>query len=206
MVAEGIVALIWAMAGMSFFGGVQELNNTVLVQKMDYATIVNFISETLLGRFGAILAVLGVVAAPITSGDTAFRSARLIVGDIFKFDQRPIKNRLLLSAPLFAVGYVLTQIDFSVIWRYMTWSNQTLAAIVLWAVTSYLMAENKKYWVALVPAIFMTGVCTMYMLVAPEGLRLDYDISLMITGVVTLAICFQFYRFKNSRKVQFEAS
>lgn len=197
MIAEGIVALIWAMAGMSFFGGVEALNNTVLVDKMSYATIVNYVSETLLGRAGAILAVLGVVAAPITSGDTAFRSARLIIGDIFHFDQKPIKNRLLISAPIFAVGYWLTQIDFSIIWRYMSWSNQTLAAIVLWAITSYLMAEKKKYWFSLIPAVFMTAVCSMYILMAPEGLSLAYNTSLWISGAITLFVSFMFYRTKS---------
>ena len=169
MITEGLVALIWAAVGMSFFGGVRELNDVLAEQKGNAAWVVNEISNSLLGRFGAILAILGVVAAPITSGDTAFRSARLIVADFFKFDQKSIKNRLILTAPLFAIGFLLTQVDFSIIWRYMAWSNQTLATIVLWAITIYLTTERKLFWITLIPAVFMSAVVTAYILVAPEG-------------------------------------
>jgi carbon starvation protein CstA len=173
MITEGLVALIWAAVGMSFFGGVSELNSVMAAQKGNAAWIVNEISNTLLGRFGAVLAILGVVAAPITSGDTAFRSARLIVADFFKFDQKSIKNRLILVIPLFTIGFLLTQIDFSIIWRYMAWSNQTLATIVLWAITIYLATENKIYWLTLIPAVFMSAVVSAYLLVAPEGFGIN---------------------------------
>ena len=173
MITEGLVALIWAAVGMSFFGGVRELNDVLAEQKGNAAWVVNEISNSLLGRFGAILAILGVVAAPITSGDTAFRSARLIVADFFKFDQKSIKNRLILTAPLFAIGFLLTQVDFSIIWRYMAWSNQTLATIVLWAITIYLTTERKLFWITLIPAVFMSAVVTAYILVAPEGFAIN---------------------------------
>ena len=169
MITEGLVALIWAAVAMSFFGGVRELNDILAVQKGNAAWVVNEISNSLLGHFGAVLAIIGVVAAPITSGDTAFRSARLIVADVFKFDQKSIKNRLILVVPLFTIGFLLTQIDFAIIWRYMAWSNQTLATIVLWAITIYLASENKLYWITLIPAIFMSAVVSSYVLVAPEG-------------------------------------
>src|SRR5665811_1984834 len=118
MITEGVVALIWAAIGMSFYGGVKELNDVMTANDGNAAFIVNEISNSLLGKFGGFLALLGVVAAPITSGDTAFRSARLIVADFLNFKQGPIKNRLLISIPLFAVGFLLTQVNFAVIWRY----------------------------------------------------------------------------------------
>jgi len=173
MITEGLVALIWAAVAMSFFGGVRELNDVMVMQKGNAAWVVNEISNSLLGRFGAVLAILGVVAAPITSGDTAFRSARLIVADFLKFDQKSIKNRLILVAPLFTIGFLLTQIDFSIIWRYMAWSNQTLATIVLWTITIYLATERKLYWITLVPAVFMSAVVSAYLLVAPEGFGIN---------------------------------
>jgi carbon starvation protein CstA len=173
MITEGFVALIWAAVAMSFFGGVGELNVTMAAQKGNAAWIVNEISNSLLGRFGAVLAILGVVAAPITSGDTAFRSARLIVADFLKFDQKSIKNRLILIFPIFTIGFLLTQIDFSIIWRYMAWSNQTLATIVLWAITIYLATERKIYWISLIPAVFMSAVVSAYLLVAPEGFGIN---------------------------------
>jgi carbon starvation protein CstA len=173
MITEGLVALIWAAVGMSFFGGVRELNTVMADQQGNAAWIVNEISNTLLGRFGAVLAILGVVAAPITSGDTAFRSARLIIADFFKVSQKSIKNRLMLTTPLFIIGFLLTQVDFSIIWRYMAWSNQTLATIVLWTITIYLATERKLYWITLIPAIFMTAVVSAYLLVAPEGFGIN---------------------------------
>lgn len=173
MITEGLVALVWAAVAMSFFGGVRELNDILAVQKGNAAWVVNEISNSLLGHFGAVLAIIGVVAAPITSGDTAFRSARLIVADFFKFDQKSIKNRLILVAPLFTIGFLLTQIDFAIIWRYMAWSNQTLATIVLWAITIYLASEKKLYWITLIPAVFMSAVVSSYLLVAPEGFGIN---------------------------------
>ena len=173
MITEGLVALIWAAVGMSFFGGVRELNTVMADQNGNAAWIVNEISHTLLGRFGAVLAILGVVAAPITSGDTAFRSARLIIADFLKVSQKSIKNRLMLTVPLFVVGFILTQVDFAIIWRYMAWSNQTLATIVLWTITIYLATERKLYWITLIPAVFMTAVVSAYLLVAPEGFGIN---------------------------------
>jgi len=186
MVAEGVVALIWAAIGMSFYGGVQQLNVVMTEHSGNAAFVVNEISNSLLGKFGGILALLGVVAAPITSGDTAFRSARLIVADFLKYGQGPIKNRLFVSIPLFAVGLLLTQMDFSVIWRYFAWSNQTLAMIVLWTITIYLAQQRKFYWITLLPALLMTAVTSSYLLFAPEGFSLSKEISYSAGAVVTL--------------------
>src|SRR5690606_17633353 len=142
MVTEGVVALIWAAIGMSFYGGVGALNQTMLANQGNAAVVVNEICNTLLGTVGGFLALLGVVAAPITSGDTVYRSARLIVADFVRLGQGPVKNLLLLSVPLFLVGFMLTRIDLAIIWRYFAWTNQTLAAIVLWTITAYLIRER----------------------------------------------------------------
>jgi carbon starvation protein CstA len=194
MISEGVVAMIWAAIGMSFYGGVSELNAAMTAQKGNAAYLVNEISNSLLGRFGGALALLGVVAAPITSGDTAFRSARLIVSDFLKFKQGPVQNRLYIAVPLFTVGFLLTRIDFSIIWRYFAWSNQTLAMVVLWTITVYLAQNNKFYWVTLVPAVFMTAVITSYLLFAPEGFSLPAGISYS-TGLITAFLAFFLFLF-----------
>lgn len=188
MVAEGIVALIWAAAGMAFFGGIQELNVVMAEHKGNAAWVVNEISNSLLGKAGGLLALIGVVVAPITSGDTAFRSARLIIADFLKLKQGPMRNRLLITVPLFVVGFVITQVDFAIIWRYMAWSNQTLATIVLWAITVYLLKENKPYLITLIPGVFMTAVVSTYLFIAPEGFALPKNISYVAGGVITLII------------------
>jgi len=201
MITEGIVAMVWAAVAMSFFGGVHELNEVMASQKGNAAWVVNEISNTLLGKFGAILAILGVVAAPITSGDTAFRSARLIVADFLNYKQVKLKNRLYISVPLFVVGFTLTQIDFGIIWRYMAWSNQTLAAIVLWAITVYLYKNHKFYWISLIPAIFMTAVCSVYIMVAPEGFRLSTNIAYPISAAITIAVTLLFWFSVKKKKL-----
>ncbi|NMC41385.1 MAG: carbon starvation protein A [Bacteroidales bacterium] len=172
MISEAVVAMIWATIGMSFWGGIRELNDVMTANKGNAAILVNEVSNSLLGKFGGLLALLGVVAAPITSGDTAFRSARLIIADFLNVGQKSIKNRLLISVPLFATGFAITRMDFAVIWRYFAWSNQTLAMIVLWAVTAYLVKSSKIFYVTLVPALFMTAVSVTYILFAPEGFSL----------------------------------
>lgn len=194
MVIEGIVALIWAAISMSFFGGIRELGEVMVAQKGNAAWVVNEISNSLLGKFGAILAILGVVAAPITSGDTAFRSARLTVGDLLRFNQKPIRNRLIITIPLFAVGFLLTKINFDVVWRYFAWSNQTLATVVLWTITVYLFRKRKPYWITLLPALFMTAVVTTYIMLAPEGLALSKPVS-YATGFAVTAVSFLMFLF-----------
>ncbi len=184
MVAEGIVALIWAAAAIHFYreNGYSEGNSAV---------IVNFITRDWLGSVGAILAVLGVIFAPITSGDTALRSARLIVADIIKQEQKSIKGRLMISVPIFLVtaGLILfslrDQAGFDIIWRYFAWINQTLAAITLWMVTIYLVKHSKNYVVTLIPALFMTVVTSAYIVIAKEGFSLPY-----MYGCIFSAICF----------------
>ncbi len=193
MITEGIVALVWAAIGMSFYGGVGELNMVMEANQGNAAVVVNEVANSLLGKFGGALALLGVVAAPITSGDTAFRSARLIVADFLNFKQGPVKNRLMVSIPLFITGILLTRIDFSIIWRYFAWANQTLAMVVLWAITVYLAQERKLYWITLVPAVFMTAVTTTYLLFAPEGFSLSGEVSYtagILLAILSLALFF----------------
>jgi len=198
MISEGVVALIWAAISMSFFGGIRELNEVMTANGGNAAVIVNEISNSLLGTFGGFLALLGVVAAPITSGDTAFRSARLIVADFMKFKQGPIKNRLFVSIPLFIIGFLLTQIDFSIIWRYFAWANQTLAMVVLWTITVYLAQERKFYWVTLIPAVFMTAVIVTYLLFAPEGFSLSNELSSTVGISAALLACAAFFIYRKN--------
>lgn len=186
MVTEGVVALVWAAISMSFFGGIDLLNNEMAASGGNAALVVNQVSNSLLGKLGGILALLGVVAAPITSGDTAFRSARLIIADLFKFKQGPILNRLIVSMPLFIIAFLLLNLDFSIIWRYFAWTNQTLATIVLWTITAYLIREDKFYWIALIPAVFMTAVVSTYILMAPEGFEISKNIALWIGTLLAL--------------------
>lgn len=143
---------------------------------------------------GGSLAILGVIAAPITSGDTAFRSARLIVADFLHLDQKPILKRLMVSLPLFAVGFLILQIDFSIIWRYFAWVNQTLAVFTLWALTVWLASTKRIYIITLIPALFMTAVCSTYILIAPEGLNLPATIS-QIGGLSITAIAYTGFLF-----------
>ena len=174
---------------MSFFGGIRELNEIMVAHQGNAAWVVNESANVLLGKFGAFLAILGVVAAPITSGDTAFRSARLIVADFLNLKQAPMKNRLYISIPLFAIGFFLTQINFDVIWRYFAWSNQTLATVVLWTITVYLVKQKKNYWLTFLPALFMTAVVSTYLFLAPEGFYLSKTISYSVgIGITFLSL------------------
>jgi carbon starvation protein CstA len=198
MITEGIVALIWAAIAMSFFGGVRELNTSM--DSLTAAQVVNKVANELLGPLGAILALLGVVAAPITSGDTAFRGARLIIADMFKFNQTSMKNRLMISVPMFAVGLVLTFIDFDIIWRYFAWMNQTLSAITLWAITAYMYLAKKPTWMSFLPAIFMTVVTSVYIFIAPEGFGLDANMSYLIGGLVSVLVVILFMKHIRVKK------
>lgn len=201
MIVEGIVALIWAAAANYFF-----MQNGKDVSNA--AIIVNDITKHWLGAIGAVVAVLGVIFAPITSGDTAFRSARLIVADMLKMSQQKIKNRLIICVPLFIVAagilwYSLADKQgFDIIWRYFAWSNQTLSVFTLWAMTVYLYNNKRKYTlVALIPALLMTMVTVLYILIAPEGFTLPYNVGLGIaTFCVLLVSGGVFYKVKKSNK------
>lgn len=176
MIAEGIVALVWAAAAMTFFpNGIPGLNE--VLAKGGPGLVVNEVSVGLMGSFGGLLAVLGVIACPVTSGDTAFRSVRLIFADIFNLSQSKIRNRLLVAIPVFATGYLLTLVDFTVIWRYFAFSNQALATIVLWTSAVYMVRNGRSHWFVSLPAVFMTAVCVTYIVMAPEGLAMSVSVA-----------------------------
>ncbi len=189
MISESVIALIWAAAAMAFFGGAGELSAALGQHQGSAAWAVDAVSRGMLGVAGGVLALLGVVAAPITSGDTAFRSARLIVADMFRIEQRSKTKRLWVCLPLFVVGFGITRIDFDVIWRYFAWTNQTLAAIVLWAVVVWLAARRANRWVALVPAVFMTYVCSSFLFVSEQFFGMQNRMAAyLLAGAATLAV------------------
>jgi carbon starvation protein CstA len=186
MITEGLVALIWCASAMSFFGSIGGLHVFLDTHGNNASSVVQEISAIWLGRVGGILAIIGVIAAPLTSGDTAFRSARLIVSDFLRLDQRSLSNRIKISLPLFLIGFIILQVNFGIIWRYFAWANQTLAAATLWLITIYLSREKKCYWLTFFPALFMTLVTLTYLLVSPEGFRLNYLLSILISSIITL--------------------
>ena len=204
MVVEGIVALIWCAVTIAFFGDTLSIQGA-LNEYGGQSGVVGVLSKELLGTAGAILAVLGVVACPITSGDTAFRSARLTIADSFKINQEGLKSRFILAIPLFLVCIFLTTIDFNIIWRYFAWSNQTLATIFLWTGTVYLFKNKANYWITLLPATFMSYVCVSYILQAPEGFKLAAGLSDTVGIIVAIALFISYMVYvkkaKNVEKV-----
>ncbi|MBQ8493242.1 MAG: carbon starvation protein A [Alistipes sp.] len=189
MISESVIALIWAAVAMAFFGGVDGLNGWMVENSSDAGLAVSEISITKLGIVGSILALLGVVAAPITSGDTAFRSARLIVADMLKYDQKPILNRLIVSIPLFAIGIGIAFIDFDIIWRYFAWSNQALSVITLWMITSWLMRRGSKWsFIALIPALFMTYICSSFIFVSNQFVGMGASSAAYVYGAAVTAV------------------
>ena len=176
MIAEGIVAMVWASAAMAFFGGPDGLNDAAtngimidgVLTKVTPAIAVDLICKSWLGKVGAIIAVIGVVVCPITSGDTAFRSLRLTLSDLLNIDQKKIVKRLMVCLPIFVVAYICCKMDFSTIWKYVGIGNQTLATIVLWTSAAYLIRKGKSHWMCSIPATFLTFVCVSYLIMAPH--------------------------------------
>lgn len=184
MIGEGVIALIWCMVGLSFYDDQASLLEAL---KGTPSKVVYDSAIGMLGLFGGILAVLGVVVLPITSGDTAFRAARLLIADFFKFEQRSLTKRLVIAIPLFAIGFWVSTVDFQVLWRYFGWANQTTAMVMLWTASAYLFRHQKFHWITTIPAIFMTLVCSTYIANAPIGFGLSYDVSVWV-GVATTAV------------------
>lgn len=190
MIAEAIIAMIWAAAAMSIFS-YGELNE--LIKSGTPAAVVSEISKTMLGAVGGTIAVIGVIVLPITSGDTAFRAARSIIADYFNFEQTKLKNRLIIAIPLFVIAYGLTKIDFTLLWRYFSWANQSTAAIALWIGTMYLFIKGKPYVVSLIPAIFMTLMTVIYILNAKIGFNIPLNTSYIIGAVITVILTAIFF-------------
>jgi carbon starvation protein CstA len=222
MITEGLVALIWATVSMYFFyyGGWREVVNPetvqafiaqadggkTLMQYFDAPTVVKEVCNGWLGIAGGILALLGVVAAPITSGDTAFRSARLIVADFMKMEQHSIRRRLYICIPMFAAAVLLMlwQMNnpdgFNIIWQYFGWANQTLAVFTLWTITVYLVQQKKPFWMTLIPALFMTVVCSTFLLISRQAFGLSPAISYTgsVVVLVVAIVCFFTWLRKNN--------
>lgn len=214
MITEGIVALVWATISNYFFfsdgwravcapevvAAFEGQTERSLIQYFDAPTVVNIICGSWLGTFGSVLALLGIVAAPITTGGSSFRAARLILAEAFGWSQTSVRSRLLLSLPVFAVGIALLvwQIGnpsgFGTVWQYVAWGTQVMAAVTLWMCTVYLRQERKFYWMTLLPALFMTMVVADFFFVSPTILGMDYQLSLALSALVTLTalLCFIF--------------
>ena len=191
MITEGVVALIWAAAAIYFFSP----ESGVETAGKNGPAMVGLIAETWFPKWIAVITILGVISAAITSGDTALRSARLIIADMFRFDQKPIKNRLIIAIPMFLVTlgvliFSLADADsFDIIWRYFAWSNQLLAMVTLCAITVFLIRRRKCYYlISLLPALFMVMVCSSYIFIAPEGFSLPHTLSYVLGGIVTLVV------------------
>jgi carbon starvation protein CstA len=203
MITEGIVALIWAAAASYFFFDTDQ-GKEFFGSGQNAAVVVDTITKEWLGVIGAVLAVLGVIAAPITSGDTAFRSARLIVADFLHYEQKTIYKRLYIAIPLFAAGILILiyslmdKNGFEIIWQYFAWANQALSAVTLWAVTIYMFKEKKWYLISLIPALFMTMVSATYIL---NACKLPYSAAYWAGGCITMLsfILFIYYVRRHKR-------
>lgn len=191
MIAESLMALIWAAIAMAFFHGPTALGEQLAEHGNNAAWAVDIISHSTLGTVGGFLALLGVVVAPISTGDTAFRGARLMIADIFGIDQQRILKRFAVCLPLFIVGYGITLFDFGVIWRYFAWSNQTLSVFVLWSIYIWLARRKKNYWVALIPAMAMTFIVSSFVFVSPQFIGLE-DRGTAFIGAAILTLCIAF--------------
>lgn len=213
MITEGIVALIWATVSMYFFYGDPAPGYTIIHGAAETGShtsapaVVNLVCNDWLGVAGGILALLGVVAAPITSGDTAFRSARLIIADFLKMEQRSIRRRLYICFPMFAasIALLLWQIEnpdgFNVIWQYFGWANQTLAVFTLWTLTVYLVREKKPYIITLIPALFMTTVCSSFLFVSKQAFGLPEPVAygLGVLVLVVAVVWFVVWKLKTNK-------
>ncbi|MEG1886207.1 MAG: carbon starvation CstA family protein [Alistipes sp.] len=190
MIAESIVALVWAAVAMAFWGGVEGLNGAIAEYNGQAAILVDLIAQETLGSVLAGFVIFGVVACAITSGDTAFRSARLIVADFTGVEQRTLRKRIYICLPLFTAGLlIIFCLPFGAIWSYFAWANQTLAMITLWAITAYLNTRRKAVWPALIPAVIMTYVCTSYVFISPLMFGLEnHTTAYILAGIASLTI------------------
>lgn len=188
MIGEGVIALIWCAAGMSFYGGTAELNS--VISAVGAGGVVDEIAIGLLGTVGGLLAVLSVIILPITTGDTSLRSARMIVLDFLgsRIKGNPTTVAVLATVAVTIPAFYLSTIDYQFLWRYVGMTNQMVATVMLWVATSYLLKEGKFHWISGLPAMFMTAVVFTYLLVAPEGFGLEYNLSMIIGLSATLVV------------------
>lgn len=205
MVCEGIIALVWAAAGCSLYEVVNgQMTGLAANMANGQSAAIYDVCHKTMGGIGIALAMLGVIACPITSGDTAFRSARYTLADWMNMPQASYKNRLILAVPLLLVGGFISQLDYTIVWRYFSWTNQTLAMIVLWTASMYLYLQKKNYWITVVPATFMSAVSATYFCMAKEclGLVVKLPTSVAYAIGVVVAILFLSLFMKATKKVQ----
>ena len=204
MITESIIALIWAAMGMAFFYGPDSLAAALAEHGNNAAWAVSTISNATLGAVGGFVALFGVVSAAITSGDTAFRSARLIIADVFNVEQRTIVKRFMIAIPLFLVGVTLLFVDFDVVWRYFAWCNQALSVVTLWVIVVYLKKHKRNIWVALPPTLFMTYICISFVFVSGQFIgmqnrQLAYALAAVVTAVISVAMWIKVQRSVKSK-------
>lgn len=192
MIAEGIIAMIWAAAAMSLFNGYGGLSE--MLAAGGPAAVVSEVSLLMMGSIGGTIAILGVIVLPITSGDTAFRAARMIIADYFKFNQVKLLSRLWIAIPLFVISYGLTKIDFNILWRYFSWANGVTAAIALWVEAMYLFLKHKNHWIAIIPAVFVTSMVFVYIFYEPTmGFGMPLTASYIGGAIVAVVITAIFF-------------
>lgn len=199
MIAEGIIAMIWAAAAMALFDG-QTLSQ--IIAEGTASAAVSEISLMLLGSVGGTIAILGVIVLPITSGDTAFRSLRMVIADYLKIDQKAYSKRFVIVIPIFAISGALMFIDFNLLWRYFNWANQATAVIALFVSSAYLFLKKRNYFVTLVPGVFMLYMVILYLLTEQIGFGLDmhlsYYISVVLVGIILVAFAHQMKKMSES--------
>jgi carbon starvation protein CstA len=206
MIAESIIALVWAAIAMAFWGGVEGLNEAIAANNGNAAVLIDLIANETLGHTLAAFVILGAIACAITSGDTAFRSARLIVADFLHIEQKSVRKRIYICLPLFAAGlFIIFALPFQMIWSYFAWCNQTLAVITLWAIVAYLVKNRKPVIIGLLPAIFMTYVCSSYIFVSPlmfglANRSLAYSLGGVVTILIIIAVAFRIRKDNGTKR------
>ena len=197
LISESIIALIWAAIAMAFWGGVEELNEALAANRNNASILVDMIANETLGHTIAIVVMFGVIGAAITSGDTAYRSARLMIADALGIEQKTLWKRIVVCLPIFALAvFIILATDFRTLWSYFAWFNQTLSVFTLWAICIYLVRERKPVVIAMIPAVFMTYVCSLYLFTAGQMLGLANTLGSVLAGALTLVITSYFiYRF-----------
>jgi carbon starvation protein CstA len=203
MIAESVIAIIWALGGMTFYGNTADL--AAALTDFGQSGVVYDISTGMLGSVGGVLAIIGVIICPISSGDTAFRSIRLMVAEITGLDQKHIRNRLIITIPLLVIAAVLSRLDFNALWRYFSWSNQTLAMVSLWVATAYLLKTRENRFASAItapPAVFMTAVSVTYILMAKEGFKLSSTVAYPVgmTAAAALLIVYVYVLFRAGKR------
>lgn len=199
MIAEGIIALIWCTVGLSFYPDLVSLQEAISVGSP--SKVVYDSSIAYLGAIGGVFAVLGVVILPITSGDTSFRAARLIIAEFLNVEQRTLLKRLGIAIPLFVIGFIISKVDFQILWRYFSWANQSVAVVMLWTAAGYLYRYRKPHWVCTIPAIFMSAACYTFLAYNKIGFGLDYQLSVYIGFGLTILTTAAFFLFVKRERV-----